>query len=89
MQLPLLPRPRSLFRNDLLIFRRKCTFFANISLTLHAKVIKVTNKVSAAHKNRTRDEIIAAFRESIRKKRLNEILAEFNETISILTNKPE
>ena len=87
--------------------------------------------VSVAYKNRTREEIIAAFRESIRRKhewqkraeeeikkirqerlqlslwtmnpldltrinrlapsnpRLDEILAEFNETISILTNKPQ
>ena len=90
---------------------------------------------SVAFKNRTRDEIIAAFRESIRKKhewqekaekeiekirqerlqlsiwwwihsiwhiknfaalivqksnpRLTEIVSEFRETISILTNKPE
>ena len=40
---------------------KKCTFAAESN-------IKVTNMVSAAYKNRTRDEIIAAFRESIRKK---------------------
>ena len=74
--------------------------------------------VSVAFKNRTRDEVIAAFRESIRRKHewqeraeesirkikeerlqlsiwaheptwLKEILAEFDETISILTNKPQ